>query len=692
MLKRFGVVFEYSMAWLLPIAGLSFVIAWLKFRKLSKLPDISKGMALFISGLRFIVIFTLLALLLNPAFSWVEKTKEKPLLVLAQDNSASLIKTKDSLYYRNEYKASLEKMSKALKSKFDIVPLTFGASIRRNDEYDFSEQYTNISAVFDYTDQHFIVRRPAAMILFSDGIYNTGVNPKYKTPDFPVYTVALGDTVAYPDVYIRNVETDKFNFVNTIFPIKVEVGAIKQKGSQVKCSLKQNDQVIARQILTIGQDYFFQEVSFEVEAPKKGIFRYSVELENDRVERTYENNRIETWMNIIDNSAKVAIYTTVPHPDIAAIKNAVGVSGIYRCKLYRWEEPLDSLNANLVILHNPDPHSTGYQQLMQEINRRKLSVWYILTTPECIAGFSKLQNLYTSDISADKTEYASLQINEQFSYFEFSETEKAAYKDYPPIIVPFGEINTGAGKILFSQKIKNTPTSNGILGFYDLNGQKISYFWGEGLWKWRLYSYQENGNHEPFNTLINKIVGYLTTRQGAERLVDDIEPLYEESEEIVINVELYNDSYELINTPDLKMELNIGGKTYNYLFNRNGEKYRMTLGNLQAGEYNFRLSTDLKGERFTKKGIFYVKSHNPELNRLVADLSLLKEIARHTGGESVSVRDMARLTNELNSNDRYISEYKSETGFSDLSEIKILGLIILLLLCMEWFLLKFFAG
>ena len=470
MLKRFGVVFEYSMAWLLPIAGLSFVIAWLKFRKLSKLPDISKGMALLISGLRFIVIFTLLALLLNPAFSWVEKTKEKPLLVLAQDNSASLIKTKDSLYYRNEYKASLEKMSKALKSKFDIVPLTFGASIRQNDEYDFSEQYTNISAVFDYTDQHFIVRRPAAMILFSDGIYNTGVNPKYKTPDFPVYTVALGDTVAYPDVYIRNVETDKFNFVNTIFPIKVEVGAIKQKGSQVKCSLKQNDQVIARQILTIGQDYFFQEVSFEVEAPKKGIFRYSVELENDRVERTYENNRIETWMNIIDNSAKVAIYTTAPHPDIAAIKNAVGVSGIYRCKLYRWEEPLDSLNANLVILHNPDPHSTGYQQLMQEINRRKLSVWYILTTPECIAGFSKLQNLYTSDISADQTEYASLQINEQFSYFEFSETEKAAYKDYPPIIVPFGEINTGAGKILFSQKIKNTPTSNGILGFYDLNG------------------------------------------------------------------------------------------------------------------------------------------------------------------------------------------------------------------------------
>ena len=76
------------------------------------------------------------------------------------------------------------------------------------------------------------------MILFSDGIYNTGVNPKYKTPDFPVYTVALGDTVAYPDVYIRNVETDKFNFVNTIFPIKVEVGAIKTERKPGKMQFK----------------------------------------------------------------------------------------------------------------------------------------------------------------------------------------------------------------------------------------------------------------------------------------------------------------------------------------------------------------------------------------------------------------------------------------------------------------------
>lgn len=685
-------VFEYSIAWLLPIAALSFSIAWLKFRKLSKLPDISKGIILLISGLRFIVIFALLILLLNPAFSWVKKTKEKPLLVVAQDNSASLIKTKDSLYYRNEYKVFLENLVRKLENKFDIVPLTFGASVRQTAEIDFSEHYTNIAKVFDYIDQNFIARRPVAMILLSDGIYNTGVNPIYKTLDFPVYTVALGDTVSYPDVCIRSVETDKFNFVNTIFPIKVEVAALKQKGSRVKCILKQNDKTIARQVLDIGQDYFFREVSFEVEAAEKGMFRYSVELENDREERTYENNRVETWVNIIDNSAKVAIYTAAPHPDIAAIKNAVDVSGIYRCKLCRWEEPVDSLSANLVILHNPDPGSTGYRRLIQEINRKKLSVWYILTTPECISGFSGLQNLYTSDVSADKTEYASLQVNEQFSYFEFSETEKAAYKDYPPLIVPFGEINIGAGRILFSQKIKNTPTSNGILGFYDLNGQKIAYFWGEGLWKWRLYSYQENGNHEPFNTLINKIVGYLTTRQGAERLVHDVKPLYEESEEITVNAELYNDSYELVNTPDLMLELKIGDQTYNYLFNRTGEKYRMNLGNLRTGEYSYRLSTDLKGERFTKKGIFYVKGHNPELNNLVADLSLLKEIAEHSGGRSAELRDMDRLANELNSNDRYMPEYKIETEFADLSEIKILGLIILLLLCMEWFLLKFFAG
>ena len=90
------------------MAVVSAWIARLKFKKLSRLPDVPSGINFLISFLRFSVLFLLLFLLLKPALQLVRTVKEKPLLIVAQDNSASLLNGKDSLYFRNGYSASLK--------------------------------------------------------------------------------------------------------------------------------------------------------------------------------------------------------------------------------------------------------------------------------------------------------------------------------------------------------------------------------------------------------------------------------------------------------------------------------------------------------------------------------------------------------------------------------------------------------
>lgn len=685
-------VFEYSFWWILPVILLAFALAYLKFRKLLRLPDISRGLAFLIASLRFLVAFTLLFLLLHPALTLLRRVKEKPLLIIAQDNSISVLKNKDSLYYMNEYRASLSKGIEELKGKFEVVELTFGNKVKRNGEIDFSENRTNLAAVLDYAGQNFALRKPAGMVLLTDGIYNAGVNPEYKLPPFPVYTVALGDTTRYPDVYIRGVEADKFTFLNTVFPVRAEVAAIQQKGKRVKCFLKENGNTIASKEVLIDRDNFLTEVTFEVEAKHKGVVRYTVLVESAFPERTMENNHAETWINVIDNSANIALFISAPHPDIAAIANAIQVSGIYKCSEHRWEESVDTLKANLIILHNPQPTAPAYQKLMAEAARRKISVWQILTNRESITAMARFGNQYAVDYNSDLNEYAMAGVNKAFPYFEFSDEEIAGFSDFPPVVVPFGELRTGAGKMLLFQKIKNTDTNNGMLTFYDLNGFRQAYFWGEGLWRWRLYSYLENGNHELFNTLIHKIVGYLAARRGTDRLVDDIKPLYDETDEMIINAELYNESYELVNSPEINLDLSFGDKKFNYLFGRNGDKYRLNLGNLPAGEYIYQLSANLKGEKFLKKGTFYVRSHNPELNNTVCDVALLQGIAGATLADMAEARDFGQLVNSLNKNEDLKPVYKSEVRFIELNEMKIIGLILLLLLCIEWFLLKYFAG
>lgn len=686
-------VFEYSFWWLLPIIGVAGFVAYLKYRKLTRLPDIGFTLAVFISSLRFLVILVLLFLLLHPALSFVKDVREKPLLVIAQDNSVSIGKTKDSLYYRSEYKESLDKLVATLEKKFDVKRLTFGMSVKKGDEIDFLENHTDIAGVFDYTERNYMLKRPEAMILLTDGIYNTGVNPRYKLTSYPVFAVCLGDTVTYPDIYVKSIECDKFNFINTIFPIKAEIAALKQKGNTVKCVLRENGNKIAEEILNIDSDNYLGEVVFEAEAKQKGVARYTISSESVAAERTRDNNQATAYVNIIDNTGDISVFYAAPHPDIAAIVNAVNVSGIYRCSEYSLADRLpEELKSNLIILHNPEPGNPNYQQIIELAAKRKIALWYVLTNRESITDFARYGKNYTVEYGTDINEYTTVDFNKSFPYFEFTDQEINGFSQFPPLVVPFGELKGNAGRLLFTQKIKNTPTNNGVIGFYDNNGNRICYFWGEGLWKWRLYSYKENGNHELFNTLVNKIVNYLAAQRGTERFIHDTRPLYDEMEETLIHVELYNDSYELVNTPDVNLHLKFEDKEFDYILNRDGDKYRINLGNLPAGEYSYRFSTDLKGERFEKKGVFYVKNRSIELNNMVADKQLLREVAANSGGEVFTVDQMEHLTNVLNSNDDFRPVYKSEVKYIELSELTILGLILILLLCTEWFLLKYFAG
>lgn len=684
-------IFEYSLWWIFPILVLSAAVAWLKFKKISKLPDIPFGLALFISSLRFAVLFVLLFLLLKPTLSFVRNRMEKPLLIIAQDNSASLLNNKDSLYYRNEYEESLKNKIAQLEDKFTVEWLTFGSDTKKSGSVDFSENHTDISGIFDYIADNYY-KRPEALLLLSDGLYNTGVNPRYKMIPYPVYSVALGDTVETPDVYVRNLESDKFNFIKTIFPIKTEIVAVKQKGKSIRCILRENGNTIKEEVVLIDADNFVKEIVFEAEAKQKGVVKYTVSLESEFAERSKANNQASTFVNILDNSGEIAVYYTAPHPDIAALLNAINVSGIYSCSAHRFTDPLTEIKSNLILLHNPEPEDPNYQKIVELAAKRKVSLWYILTTRKSIQDFARFGKAYTADFSTEVNEYATISFNREFPFFEFTEQEINGFTAYPPVVVPFGEIKSIAGRPLFTQKIKNTLTGNGLLSFYDNNDFKTCYFWGEGLWKWRLFSYKESGNHELFNLLINKIVSYLATQKGNDRFINDIQALYDETDKTVVNVELYNDSYELVNTPDVKLWLKYEDKDFNYILNRNRDKYRIDLGNLPAGEYRYTLSTNLKGEDFEKQGLFFVRTQNPELNDVVANRELLGNISNHSGGQMVSMDNLDQLIQSMDQDSHFKPNYKSEVKQIDLSEIKWLGIILLFLICIEWFFLKYFVG
>ena len=164
----------------------------------------SRGLTVLLFFLRTVVIATIVMLFINPYIKHKTYKIEQPIVVLAQDNSESIILTKDSVFYKAKYPKLLDSIAKELEKNYDVETVFFGNSVISTDRR-FSEQFTNISNALNTIQRQFYKNNVGAVVLLSDGIVNQGVNPELDIENypFPIYSVTLGDTVSYPSMSIK---------------------------------------------------------------------------------------------------------------------------------------------------------------------------------------------------------------------------------------------------------------------------------------------------------------------------------------------------------------------------------------------------------------------------------------------------------------------------------------------------------
>ena len=182
---------EYSLWWIIPILIFAIAISW--FAYFYKQKSFSKRQSIILFSLRSIGSLLLLFLLLNPIVKKKTNQIEKPIIVIAQDNSASIIKTKDSLFYKNDYLNSLISLSKSLNKDFEVKIYSFGSQSKENSSFDFTDFQTDIADFLTNIQNEYFNQNLSAIVIASDGINNFGKNPLNvleKNP-CPIYTIAL---------------------------------------------------------------------------------------------------------------------------------------------------------------------------------------------------------------------------------------------------------------------------------------------------------------------------------------------------------------------------------------------------------------------------------------------------------------------------------------------------------------------
>ena len=116
-------------------------------------------------------------------------------------------------------------------------------------------------------------------------------------------------------------------------------------------------------------------------------------------------------------------------------------------------------------------------------------------------------------------------------------------------------------------------------------------------------------------------------RSGNERM-------FSESESVIFNAELYNDTYEPVNQPDVTLVVrDEKHKDFNYVMNRNGTGYTLNAGSFSAGNYSYTATVIFNKKSFTEQGQFSVSPLQLENAQTRADHQLLNLLSTKSGGK-----------------------------------------------------------
>ncbi|MDF3079175.1 MAG: hypothetical protein K0S09_3064 [Sphingobacteriaceae bacterium] len=675
-----------SFLWMLACLILGAAYAFLLYRSSAYL---AKNLRMLLFALRTLAVALLAFLLFAPLLKLTNTILEKPLIIIAQDNSASIGVSAPKGFDKAIYQQKMQDVVRELSSSYDVRTFQFGDAVKPGLAFKYDRKLSDISSVFKEVGDQFTNRNIGAIILATDGIYNRGGNPQYEAENIkaPVYTVALGDTVAKRDILIANVNYNNIVYLDNQFQIEVEVEGYQSAGASSRLTVSGKSGSLFSKPVSIISNEFKLTAPVTLPANKKGIQRYTVTLAPIENELSERNNSFTFFVEVLDGKQKILIVANSPHPDISAIEQAVENNKNYEVKTAYINDlkMADVEQAGLVILHQLPSATSPAQELLKAVAAKP--VWYILGAQSSVPGFSAAQGALSISAGGSVQE-ATAKVNPDFYSFTLSETSKARIQNFAPLLSPFGSYGLkGPGAVLLKQQIGKVATENPLLMFADDQQRKIGILAGEGIWRWRLEDFEENGNHEAVDELLTKSVQYLSAKDDKRKFrAYPARNAFDENENIVLNAELYNDSYELVNTPDVNLAVrNAAGRSYTFLFSRTGKSYVLDAGILPPGEYTFTANTQLGKNKHSSSGQFVIVQQQAEFQHTTANHQLLYGMSQQSGGKMIYPSQLDELVKLVKANEQVKTISYEERRYEDLINLKLIFFVILGLLTLEWF-------
>ncbi|MEY4834427.1 MAG: hypothetical protein RI980_542 [Bacteroidota bacterium] len=631
--------------------------------------------------LRFISVFSLLLLIINPVISRkIVETNKIPLAIVA-DNSRSI----------SELKATTDAVklvetlnsNSALKEKFEIQNYTFDESFIAGKPLDFKGNQSNIHDVAVNLKQ---LNKNAfyPVVLITDGNQTIGNDYVYGFHESTtVFPIVLGDTTTTFDLKINQLNANKYAFLKNKFPVEVFLQYNGNKSVSAAFSIEKNGKKISNQTINFDAKNKVQSVQILLEADRVGLQKYKAVISSSVKEKNTYNNTKNFAVEVLDQKKEIALISDVSHPDLGAIKRAIESNVQRKVTIVKPNSINDLKKYNVLILYQPN---ASFRKVFEANKNLKINTFIVTGMATDYTLLNQMQSDLVFKLTNKKENFTASFVPD-FNLFAQSDIQ---FSQFPPLENPFGKITEkGSVNTLLNAKVNGIEVGNPILTFSEKGTNRNAYLLGENSWKWRMESFVLNQSYEKYDLFIDKIIQYLSTNSAKKSLLVEHESFYNSGETIEIFAQYFNKSYELEENANLSITLtNKSTKsTKNYNFSKANNGYQAIFDGLTPGNYTFQVKETTSNASYN--GTFEVLDFDVEKQFVNPDVSKLQQLANQNNGEIIYPNQIDKLLQKLLQKETYLPVEKTIIKNAPLIDSLWLLIIIVVSLTIEWFTRKY---
>ena len=638
----------------------------------------------FLISYRIIIFFILGILLFNPVINFSDEKEKKLDWAIFIDNSASI------KYHQtpsiNAVQLGIESLVNKLSEKDISYHLyQFADNIQKVNSPQLigNGVTTNIGIIPETIKQ--LGNQIAGAVIISDGLITEGKDPikDFQEFDFPIHTIGIGEGSELVDVTIESIDAPTVVLKSDWVDVNITIQSVGNIGDRLSVSLYNNRELQGSKHIRLMGMESKKEVNFRFRPKEIGKQQYEVRISSVEDEIDIQNNRQKFSLLVLKDRYKVALLTGSPNKNTSVLKQKlknnprVELDHFIRITETRfqpaiktfWESPYE-----LIIFDNYPikPLSSNFVRILgKKLLSNQSALFLILGPNQTIVSFNGITSIL-GVVTEDST------IESNRFYWEFVDEQIDAGGNFPPlkqnILITGKQVSsdtlavTEQGWPLWLRNQNGTirtmiwtsPELN-TLYFHD---QKLSQ---EGSFSviWNLaisWLLKSGGEHENFFRL-NKN----RYQQGEMVQVTGTQPFektQDKTENIIINVT--HGSTDII--------------TRDILYNIEEQRW---LGEFRApgpGEYNYSIQLGSNQDPI-QTGTFQILESQIELNQVYLNKKLLATISNSTDGQFFVWDSRDSLFSEINPKVR--REFKAE--IIKFNESRVLLIIMIFLLCVEWF-------